>query len=157
MLGSALDGALRTEFWSLAHERCRVVATDGMKTLVRYSIAVAASAAAAAAIRYAIIERTELAHLCESPDAPPWCMLRAVVVAILATATPGIAALVAGIVATLTRSSTWGLVAVCLGAVGLLLYAVETGAIAFLLGLLVLARRVAAGLRPPGASGKHEA
>lgn len=134
-----------------------MAATDGMKALVRFSIAVGGSAAAAVAIRYAIIEHTELAHLCESAGAPSWCMLRTAAVALLTTAAPGIAALVAGIVATLTRSSTWGLVAACLGVAGLLLYAVETGAAAFLLGLLVLARHVAVGPRPPGAPGKHEA
>ena len=133
------------------------MATEETRALVRYSVAVAASAAAAVAIRYAIIERTELAHLCESAGAPPWCMLRAAAVAGLTTTAPGIAAVAAGIVATLTRSSAWGLVAACLGAAGLLLYAVETGAVAFLLGLLVLARRVAAHSRPPSAPGKHEA
>lgn len=108
-------------------------------------IAVAAAFALAAATRYTVIEPEALAHLCESRDAPWWCVVRAGAVAIFATEAPGIAALAAGVVATFSRRSSWALAAACLGAAGLALYAAGTGAVGFLLGLLVLARSPASG------------
>jgi urea transporter len=108
-------------------------------------IAVAATLALATVIRYFVIELEILAHLCESHDAPWWCVVRAGAVAVLATQAPGIAALATGVVATFSRRSSWALAAACLGAAGLALYAAGTGAVGFLLGLLVLARSPASG------------
>lgn len=115
-----------------------------MSRLFRW-IAVAAAFALAAAIRYAVIEPEAIAHLCESHDAPWWCVVRAGAVAVFATHAPGIAALAAGVVATFSRRSSWALAAACLGAAGLALYAAGTGAIGFLLGVLVLARSPGSG------------
>jgi len=126
-------------------------------SFVRAAAWVAIALAAAAGVRYAIIEPVAIAHLCSASGAPWWCAPRALAAQGLATGALGLGAIATGIAATFTRSSSWALGAACLGAAGLVLYGVATGAAGFLLGLLVLARSVAAGRHPPHARREGEA
>ncbi len=136
---------------------CRDMATAGnARLLVSTVAAVALALAAAAALRFAVVEPAGIAHLCSAADAPWWCAPRALLVWVLALGAPGLGAIVAGVLATFARSPGWALVAACLGAAGLLLYSVATGAVGFLLGLLVVARTVAA-RRHPHARSEREA
>ena len=103
-------------------------------------VVAAAALAAAAALRFGVVEPASIVHLCNAPAAPWWCTLRAAVVALYTSGALGIGAVGAGALATFTRSCAWALLAVCLGAAGLVLYAFDAGAVGFLLGALVLAR-----------------
>jgi hypothetical protein len=125
-----------------------------MKTAVVAAVSIAIAAAAAAFLRFQLVEPEALAHLCDAAAAPWWCTLRAVVIAAFATNALAIAAVAAGGVALATRRSGAALAAACLGVAGLVLYAVEAGAIGFLLGALALAR---ARERQPGARGEQQA
>jgi hypothetical protein len=103
-------------------------------------VSIAIVGAAAAVLRFQLVEPEVLAHLCGAAAAPRWCVARALVIGAFATNGLAIAAVAAGGIAIVTRRSGAALVAGCLGVAGLLLYAVEAGAIAFLLGALALVR-----------------
>ena len=125
-----------------------------MNTRVVAAISVAIAAAAAAIVRFQLVEPEGIAHLCSATAAPRWCTLRALAVAAFATNALAVAAVVAGAIAIATRWSGAALAAACLGVAGLVLYAVEAGAIGFLLGLIALARPRD---RQPGARGEQQA
>lgn len=111
-----------------------------MKPRVVAAIWIAFAAAAAAVLRFEVVEPEGIAHLCGAAAAPWWCTLRAAVIATFAWNALAVAAIAAGVIATATGRSGAALAAACLGIAGLLLYSVEAGAVALLLGLLALAR-----------------
>ncbi len=133
------------------------MATARGKTVVSGIAAAALALAAAAIVRYALIEPVAIAHLCGAPEAPWWCAPRAAAAFVLDAGALGFGAIAAGAAAILTRSSAWALAAAGLGAAGLVLYAAVTGAVGFLLGLLVLARRAVVDPEPPDRGREREA
>ena len=102
---------------------------------------VAAVMAAAAIVRYGLIEPPHFAWACQSLDAPWWCPLRTGGVASLRFGALGIAALVCGLVALMRAGRRMAWAALGLGAAGLVLYAPELSAGGALLGAMVLLRR----------------
>ena len=113
---------------------------NAMSTFVRPATLIVGTVAAAAAMRFALLEPEPIVHLCGSAGAPWWCTARSAAIAAFATNGLAVVAVAAGILAVLARSSRLALAAACLGMAGLVLYSVESGAVAFLLGVLVLAR-----------------
>lgn len=111
-----------------------------MGSLARCAALVAATFAAATAVRYALIESDPIVHLCGSAGAPSWCAPRSFAIAVLGTSGLAVIAVATALAALLTRSSGWALAAACLGMIGLVLHSPVSGALAFLLGVLVLAR-----------------
>ena len=102
---------------------------------------VAAAMAAAAIVRYGLIEPPHFAWACQSLEAPWWCPLRTGGVAGLRFGALGIAALVCGLFALMRPGPRMAWAALGLGAAGLVLYAPELSAGGALLGALVLLRR----------------
>jgi hypothetical protein len=113
-------------------------------------VALALVALGAAALRYGLIEPSEMGQLCAASDAPRWCAWRqALVLGFLAYAY-GYAALAATALALLWKHPFAAWLAAALGAFALQLYCVEAGAFALLLGSLRLLRWQADRLPPRG-------
>ena len=102
---------------------------------------VAAAMAAAAIVRYGLIEPPHFAWACQSLEAPWWCPLRTGGVASLRFGALGIAALLCGLVALMRPGRRMAWAALGLGAAGLVLYAPELSAGGALMGALALLRR----------------
>lgn len=130
---------------------------------------VAASAALAMLVRYALIEPVAVAHRCNADAAARWCGLREAAVLAFTrgpdtwwSGAPGVsalgwigaAALLAGALALLRRHPLTATLAAALGAVALVLYCFQSGALALLVGVLALARSQA---RPASTPANHAA
>jgi hypothetical protein len=100
---------------------------------------VAAALAAAALLRYGLIEPEGYGFRCEA-GGPWWCGPRDIIIAAFHTRLIGWLALVAGAAAFLTRHRGTAAAAGILGAFGLVLYNPDLSAVGFALGTLVLAR-----------------
>lgn len=98
------------------------------------------AAAAAAWLRYGLIESSAIGQQCSSGHGPWWCDVRQYLVLGFLNHVYGVTALVIAIAA--LGSKRWWLacLATALGAFALQLYCVETGALAWLIGSLRLLR-----------------
>lgn len=106
-------------------------------------MAIAAAFAAAALLRYALIEPEGYGFRCES-GGPWWCAPRDAVIVAFHSGLIGWLALVAGVTAFLTLHRGIAAVAAATGAFGLVLYNPDLSAVAFALGALVLLRTATA-------------
>ena len=119
-------------------------------------LAVLAAFAAAALLRYLLIEVYAIAFLCDAAvGAPWWCALRRVVVLSFNTQALGYFSLLTGVLAVVTRSRIAALAALQAGAAGLILYCWESSAVGFVLGGLTLLRVQACAWRPQDGSGQQ--
>jgi hypothetical protein len=103
-------------------------------------------AAAAATLRYGVIEPPAVANLCTAGGGPAWCILRQWAVLGFLGYGYGYAALAAAFAALFWRHPLPAWLAAALGVVALVLYCVEAGAFALLVGVLRLLRAQADGL-----------
>lgn len=97
------------------------------------------AAAAAALLRYGLIEPQEMQHACEG-TAPWWCGARDLVVQGFLSYGYGYAAIVVALLALVWRSVGIATLAACIGVLALQLYCYEGGALALLVGMLRLVR-----------------
>src|SRR5512147_781317 len=97
--------------------------------------------AAAAALRFFVIEQPEYGWACQSPSPPWWCPLRLAGIEAVRLGLVGLAALAAGLLALWRESPSAALFALASGAAGLILYVPEPAAGGALLGALVIVRR----------------
>lgn len=98
-----------------------------------------------AALRFGVIEPSEMAHLCDgSASNPAWCAWRQWVVMGFLGYGYGWAALVAAALAVVWKRPSTAWLAAALGLFALLMYCFEAGAFALLVGCLRLVRLQAA-------------
>ncbi|MDO5101538.1 MAG: hypothetical protein Q4D91_01325 [Lautropia sp.] len=110
--------------------------TFQLKDLIYPAVALAI----ALALRYLVVEATEVGQAC---DVTPWeglCAGRTALILSFRHQELGWVALGIALLATVLRYRTLGLIAVAAGLFGLILYSYEPAAVAALLGLLVIAR-----------------
>ncbi|HEU4669492.1 MAG TPA: hypothetical protein VFR91_02170 [Dyella sp.] len=122
-------------------------------TLAMAWSAVLLAGAAAAALRYGLIEPPALGERCTAAglQAPAWCTWRELVVRGFLDSVYGIAALAAAAVALLHPRRWSAALAAALGLAATVLYCYETGALALLAGCLLLVREGdPARSHPPG-------
>lgn len=116
-----------------------------MKFQLKDLIYPAVALAIALALRYLVVEATDVAQTC---DVSPWeglCAGRTALVLSFRHQELGWAALAIALLATVLRYRTLGLIALSAGLFGLILYSYEPAAVAALLGLLVIGRPKASG------------
>lgn len=94
----------------------------------------------ALALRYLVVEATDLAQYCDLRRWEGLCAGRTALVLSFRNQELGWAALFIAVVASLLRYRLLGQLALAAGLTGLILYAYEPAAVAALLGLLVIAR-----------------
>jgi hypothetical protein len=97
-------------------------------------------AAAAAWLRYGLIESSAIGQQCANGQGPWWCDARQWVVLGFLHHVYGIAALILALAALCSKRLWLASLAAALGAFALQLYCVETGALAWLIGSLRLLR-----------------
>jgi hypothetical protein len=97
--------------------------------------------AAAAALRFLVIEQPEYGWACQSLSPPWWCPIRTAGIEVIRFGLFGFVALIAGALAVLRRSQLAAQLAVASGAAGLILYVPEPAAGGALLGALATLRR----------------
>jgi hypothetical protein len=105
-------------------------------------------ALAAVALRYGLIERSEMARWCDGATSPLWCTWRQWIVLGFLSYAYGYAALAATALALLWRRPSTAWLAAATGLLALQLYCVEAGAFAVLIGALRLLRLQATALSP---------
>ena len=99
------------------------------------------AAAAAAWLRYGLIESSAIGQQCASGQAAPWwCDVRQWLVLGFLNHVYGVTALVIAVIASASKRLWLAWLAAALGAFALQLYCVETGALAWLIGSLRLLR-----------------
>ena len=98
------------------------------------------AAAAAAAVRYGLVEREDLGLLCQSAVPPWWCGLRLLVIQAFLHDVFGLASVSLAALALARRSALAAVLAVAVGTVGMVLYGFTWSGIGVLGGALVLAR-----------------
>lgn len=110
----------------------------------------------AAALRYGLIEPSEMAQRCGSAHNPAWCAWRQLLVLGFLHNVYGIAALIAAGWALLWRRPWVAWLAAALGVFALELYCFQSGALALLIGCLRLLRLQAQALPrlPPAEQGR---
>lgn len=99
-----------------------------------------AAAAAAAAVRYGLVEREDLGLLCQSAVPPWWCGLRLLVIQAFLHDVFGLTSVGLAVFALARRSAAAAVLAVAVGTVGMVLYGFTWSGIGVLGGALVLAR-----------------
>ena len=108
--------------------------------LAPYWIALATIATATVALRYGLVERSDIGHYCATAGAAGWCPLRELVVLGFLRYGYGWTALLSTLLALLWRRPGTALLAAACGAYALILYCFEAGALALLAGSLLLVR-----------------
>lgn len=96
--------------------------------------------ALAMVLRYSVVEPAAIAHLCEGPEAPGWCVARSLLVQSFHTGLLPALAVVLAAIAVVWRRLPLAVAAACLGGASLVLYGQEAGVFALVVGLLVAAR-----------------
>jgi hypothetical protein len=102
-------------------------------------IVIACAFAAAAAVRYLLVEPEGYGFLCES-GGPWWCRARDAVIVAFHSKAIGWLAAAAAVVAFAIGNRALAVIAAALGACGLILYNYDLSAVAFVLAVLILAR-----------------
>lgn len=110
------------------------------RAVARIAATVVVAYAAAAGVRYGLIERDELGLLCEAADSPWWCDLRLLVIRAFVHDAFGLSSVALAAFAAWRRSAVAATLAVAVGTFGMVLYGFTWSGIGVLGGALVLAR-----------------
>lgn len=100
----------------------------------------AVALAAAAAVRYGLVEREDLGLLCQSAGPPWWCRVRLLVIQAFLHDLFGFASVGLAALAVARHSAVAAVLAVAIGTVGMVLYGFTWSGVGVLGGALVLAR-----------------
>jgi len=104
-------------------------------------LALAATLAATAALRFLLIEPHDIGHLCLQTDAPWWCAVRGGIAAAFRSQAFGGLSLACGLWAWFRGDARFAAAAMVVGAAGLMLYNTDLAAPGVLLGIIALAQR----------------
>lgn len=96
--------------------------------------------AVGALVRYGLIEREDLGHLCESDAAPAWCPIRLLVIHAFLNDVFGLTSVGLVLCALWWRSLPFALGAVAVGTIGMVLYGFTWSGVGVLCGLLIAGR-----------------
>ena len=111
----------------------RVLATVALTCIVAYIVAVK--------VRYGLIEREDLGLLCDTPAAPWWCSVRAlIIIGAFVHDAFALTSMAFAAIAAWRRSGAFAVAAVAIGTFGMVLYGFTWSGVGVLGGALVLAR-----------------
>lgn len=111
-----------------------------VRSIVQVALAMVVAYAAAAAVRYGLIERADLGQLCEGRMAPWWCQARMLVIRAFLQDVFGLSSVALAALALWWRSRGLALLAVAVGTCGMVLYNFTWAGVGVIGGALALAR-----------------
>lgn len=118
----------------------RSLLTGAARAIARIATAGGMAYAAAAAVRYGLIEREDLGLLCQDAGSPWWCSVRLLIIQAFLHDVFGLSAVALATLAAWRRSALAATLAVVVGTVGMVLYGFTWSGVGVLGGGLVLAR-----------------
>jgi hypothetical protein len=118
----------------------RSLSAGAARAIARIAAAGAIAYAAAAAVRYGLIEREDLGLLCQGARPPWWCGMRLLIIQAFLHDVFGLSAVALAALAVWRRWALAATLAVVVGSFGMVLYGFTWSGVGVLGGALVLAR-----------------